>query len=175
LQHTAPEFPGQVKQVGDGLLGQAVFAQMNNRPFSFDSSGGIGMSSGGREAILNDDVFGSRPRNLIRDNSGALLSLTKGPGGAAIAGIPGTDVFLPGYRGRSFRVGNTLIRVGVNNGYLAPQESQIVVPNYYTQNSSNTVINTWTSRVIYDGMTLSYDSIDVWTGQALSLPSPQPQ
>ena len=41
-------------------------AQLNNQPFSFGSGGGgIGMSTAGRQAILNQQLFGSTPDNIL--------------------------------------------------------------------------------------------------------------
>ena len=70
----------------------AAEAQLNNRPFSFgggggfSGGGGIGMSTAGRQAILNQQLFGSTPDNILRSRFGlTLLNVTRGDNGLAVA------------------------------------------------------------------------------------------
>jgi hypothetical protein len=69
------------------LAGAAVFmtaavaglpaqAQWNNQPYSFGSVG-IGMSMAARQAILDQELTGSRPRNLYRGSDGRLSTVTR--------------------------------------------------------------------------------------------------
>jgi hypothetical protein len=78
----------------------------NNQPFSFGSvTGGSvtgaptssGMSFAGRQAILNEKIFGSTPRNLVIGPSGALLDVSEGPGGIAVVSEQSSPV-IPQFR-----------------------------------------------------------------------------
>lgn len=78
----------------------------NNQPFAFGSviggsingSTSTGMSAAGREAILNEKLFGSRPSNLIVGPNGALLNVSEGPGGIAVVSERSSPV-VPQVRG----------------------------------------------------------------------------
>lgn len=154
------------------LQGAAV-AQMDNRPFSFKNSpaGGVGMSVGGREAILNDKLFGAQPRNLVRDQNGALLEIVEGPGNTAIARMPGTEMLIPSYRGTSFTGGNPAMAVGIFNGFFVPRPAdQEFCCN--AANLSGAAVSTWTARVVSGGVGVSYNGdslVDIWTGQVFTL------
>lgn len=55
-------------------------AQWNNEPYRFGAnigagSGGAGMSLAYRQAILNEELFGRRPENLVRGADGRLLDV----------------------------------------------------------------------------------------------------
>lgn len=147
-------------------------AQLNNRPFSFKSpSGGVGMSLGGKQAILNERIYGSTPKNLSRAGDGTLLNITKGPEGVALASVPGADNFIPSYRGTSFRGGNSEMSVGVFNAYFTPHSSGGGGPDSYAQFHSSAVVSTWTGRVVSGGEPVSYlpgNSVDNWTSMVYS-------
>lgn len=148
-------------------------AQMDNRPFSFRNSpnGGVGMSLGGREAILNDKLFGTRPKNLVRDQNGVLLEIIKGPGDAAIARESATGSLLPSYHGTSFAGDNALMAVGIFNGFFVPHTES--APGCCVGEApAGAVVNTWTARVVSGGVGVSYNAdslVDIWTGQVFTL------
>lgn len=147
------------------FLAGTAQAQLINRPFSFNTpSGGVGMSIGGRQAILNDKILGSRPDNLVRGADGQLITVISGPGRSAISSIEGGGT-IPGYRGRSFRDGNPGMSAGAFNAYFVPGSSGGGVGPVL---ESGATINTWTGRII-TGMPVSYtpsSSVDTWTGMA---------
>lgn len=147
-------------------------AQLNNRPFSFKTpSGGVGMSLGGKQAILNERIYDSTPRNLSRAPDGSLLDITKGPEGVALASVPGADNFIPSYRGTSFRGGNADMSVGVFNAYFTPQNSGGGGADSYAHYHSSAVVSTWTGRVVSGGEPVSYlpgNSVDNWTSMVYS-------
>lgn len=59
---------------GAGLPAQA---QWNDQPYSFGSVGfaGVGMSAAARQAILDRELTGNRPRNLYRGPDGRLATV----------------------------------------------------------------------------------------------------
>ena len=72
------------------LATTSAIAQVGNKPFSFkNGSPTSGMSIGGKQAILNRELFGSTPRNLIRGADGSLLTIERGPNRLAIVSVPG--------------------------------------------------------------------------------------
>jgi hypothetical protein len=82
-------------------------AQMSSQPFSFGSvvngpiaggSGGAGMSSAGRQAIINEKLFGARPRAILVGPSGDILTVDRGPGNIAVVRETQNAV-IPQYRG----------------------------------------------------------------------------
>lgn len=54
-------------------------AQWNNQPYQFRNTpgSGAGMSIAYRQAILNEELFGRRPDNLVRGADGRLLEVFK--------------------------------------------------------------------------------------------------
>lgn len=155
------------------LLSNAVIAQINNQPYSFGRSGrGVGISVGGREAIINEKIHGVHPDNMIRTPAGELLEVYKGPGGTAFAIYPGTGRFIPEYHGTSFREYSPDIAVGIFNPFFMPASygSGYVAYPYSYSSSSGATVSTWTARVSSDGMPISYQEgnvVDSWTGQVL--------
>ncbi len=143
-------------------------SQLIGEPFSFPtSSGGPGMSIGGRQAILNEKLFGQRPDNLLRSPStGELLTVEKGPGGSAFARYSGSDVFLPQFR-TSFRQNDPSMAAGIFNGFFL---SSIGMPVFFPNPYSGASVSTWTARVS-SGMPVSYGDqnvVDEWTSQVIS-------
>ena len=151
------------------LLGQASLshAQLDNKPFSFKGTpdGGVGMSIGGQQAILNDKILGVRPDNLLRNSSGVLLDVSRGPGHSAIVSREGGGGFLPQYKGTSFRGDNLDMSVGVFNSFFSPNRGKAsgsTLASFY----SGSVVNTWTARIVSGGAPVSYlpnNSVDSWT------------
>lgn len=140
-------------------------AQLNNRPFSFNTpSGGVGMSLGGKQVILNREVFGQTPDNLVRGADGSLLSVTKEDGGSAIVRYEGGS-FIPSFRGSSFRGNHDSWSVGVFNTFFEPRDDNSSLSSY-ARMQTGAIISTWTGRVTSD-QPVSYmpaNPVDVWTG-----------
>jgi hypothetical protein len=57
------------------LGGGAADAQIGNQPYR--PGGGVGISNAARQAIQNDRILGSRPRNLVRGADGSLLDVSR--------------------------------------------------------------------------------------------------
>lgn len=146
-------------------VGYNAWAQLNNKPFSFNTpSGGVGMSVGGKQAILNKELFNMKPDNMLRDINGSLLSVTEGRGNTAIVNYEGGSV-IPSYRGTSYKGDNSSWSAGVfNTFFMSNNESLSGFPTY-AQMQTGAAISTWTSRVT-TGMPVSYmpsNSVDMWT------------
>ena len=141
-----------------------ALAQMDNKPFSFNRRGGdeIGMSNGGRQAIIEEKIFDSTPDNLQRDSGGYLLDVTKGPGGSALV-TRQSGAFIPGYSGTDFRDDNPLMRVGVFNPFFNP----IYVNGHsYMDLQTASVLGSWIGNVSAGVPFPYYDSantINSWT------------
>jgi len=93
-------------------------AQAGNSPYQ---PGGVGLSVGARQAILNSRVLGVRPRNMVRGADGSLVSITR-RGDQALLRSSDTGEFIPG--GRSSRgwgqgLGTGLGWGGSGGGYAA--------------------------------------------------------
>lgn len=136
-------------------------AQMNNKPFSFGSSGSsLGMSNAARQAILNKKLTGATPDNIMRGPGGALIEVTKGPNNIAIA--TGQDgVVLQGYRGRG---GVFIGGAGLFNPYFygsTSGRSSYSIASRITGNA----ISGWTGMVSGRPVVSSGSSIDAWTSQ----------
>lgn len=146
-------------------------AQMSNAPFSFHNNpgGGVGMSVGGRQALINEKILGATPDNLVRGPSGELLDVQKGPGGSAITSHPGTGQVIPQYRGTGFQGNQSEMAREAFTGYFLPFMFAISYAPSSDMHSAATV-STWTSRVLSGGMPISYldgNVVDSWTGQVL--------
>ncbi len=152
--------------IGFTIIGHSAMAQMDNRPFSFRGTpdGGVGMSIGAQQAIINDKILGFRPKNLVRSDSGILLDVTIGPGRSAIVSNEGNSGYLPKYKGRSYKDDNLDMTAGVFNSYFSPRKggnSRAALASI----TSGTMISTWTSRVV-SGAPVSFtpnNSVDDWT------------
>lgn len=142
----------------------SALAQISNKPFSFGPvTNGVGMSTAGRQAILNRKLFGITPRVLLKSEDGRLLGVTKGPGPNAIVTSPSGEI-IPGYRGRGL-IGtrNGEWGVGIHNAYFAGfgrGDSSVGTPG-----TSGSTVDSWTSQVI-SGTSAGYgagNSVDQWT------------
>lgn len=83
------------------LSGAGASAQ-SNAPYrpggvSAGVSGGVGISLGYRQAILNDRLSNSRPDALVRGADGALVDVDRRSGQAFLR-VPGDGAFQPGAR-----------------------------------------------------------------------------
>ncbi len=148
------------------MIGSAR-AQMDNKPFSFRNSpgGGPGMSTGGRQAILNEKIFGSSPRNLQRGPDGRLLDVTRGPRRSAIVSFEGDGGFIPRFRGTSFRGDNPFMQVGIFNGFFGPSHDRGSFS--YNDFQTTSIINSWVMSVAQGDAPAHYygggSTIDSWT------------
>lgn len=151
--------------------GNTVMAQMNNRPFSFNTpGGGPGISMGGRQAILNNELFGATPDNLVRGDNGILLEVTKIDGNSAIVRFEGGST-IPSFRGTSFRGDNDSWTAGSFNAFFEPRGNNSFVRSYAAM-PTGSVISTWTGRVA-SNMPVSFSPsspVDLWTGMVMQLP-----
>lgn len=153
------------------FLSPQAQAQLNNRPYSFNTpDGGVGMSAGGRQAIINEELTDATPDNLVRGSRGELLNLREGPGKSAIVSVPGGNV-IPGFKGSTFR--NPGDAAGVFNAFFTPRSSAPSYVSYisFTQQSGG-IIDTWTSRAVNNRLTYfgGRNPIDAWTGIVYSTP-----
>jgi hypothetical protein len=146
------------------LAPEASQAQISNKPFSFKTPGGIGMSNAGRQAIINQKINGAEPEVLLRDVNGNLLGLEKGPDGLAIVIGPDGQA-LPGYRGRGWKGSNPALDVRVFNSYFVPKwrEHGPPIPNAST---SGEAVDAWTEAVIYGAPSGIGGSLDQWIAMA---------
>ncbi len=156
------------------LMPATAQAQLNNRPFSFNTpSGSVGMSLGGRQAIINDKLFNVHPDNLVRGTGGVLVDVAKGPGNSAITFRYGTGESIPGFRGTSFRGDNTDMAAGVFNAYFSPSAGKSSGLNTYAHIHTGATVSTWTARITSGGVPVSYlgaaNPVDAWTGQVHSM------
>ncbi len=142
------------------LMAAEASAQMNNRPFSFSNGGGssLGMSAAARQAILNQQLTGATPDNIMRGPNGGLLEITRGPSNMAIA--TGQDgVVLQGYHGRS---GLLTGGAGLFNPYFYRNVDRGTNYSVASQFTSNAIAG-WTSMVSGRPVTTGGSSIDAWT------------
>lgn len=64
------------------LVAPPAWAQWNNQPYSPRSGGGVGMSTAYRQAYIDQQISGNRPRNLVRAADGSLASVVEKDGQA---------------------------------------------------------------------------------------------
>jgi hypothetical protein len=152
------------------IFAQIANAQMNNKPFSFNGSpgGNVGISMGGRQAVLNKEFFDETPRNMIRSRDGRLLDVTVGPGHSAIVSYESGE-FIPSFRGASdFRM-NDGAAAGVFNAYFSPSHGGTGIPSFSSGSVSSTAISTWTAQIVGNGIPYSPgNTVDTWTTMVYS-------
>ncbi len=141
---------------------QHASAQLNNKPFSFNTpDGGVGMSTAGRQAMILDQVYNIRPDNLLRDPQGNLGTVEQGPGGSVVFRNSGGTV-LPGFKGSSWRGPGDF--AGSFNAFFVPGTGS-GLPYYRYSTSAADTIGGWTSQLDdrgrYFGGTAT--PIDSWT------------
>lgn len=124
-----------------------AYAQLDNKPYNFrHSPGGLGMSNGGRQAILNQKLLDKTPDNMLRGPDGFLLDVIKGPGSVVIVQRENNGSFIPGYRGTDFRGGHTDMQAGMYNLYFNSDDSDrgyFMYDNYQTA----AIIGAWIATV----------------------------
>jgi hypothetical protein len=159
-----PVLAGLIFAAGFSSTGQAQF---NNKPYSFNTpTGAPGMSRAARQAIINDELYNSRPENMLRDATGGLLSVEKSKGGTAIVRTADGEI-LPGYQGTSISVGG--ISVGVFNAYFMAADSDRRFSPLQSMAATYT-INGWINLLSRDGRALippvTASPVDGWTWMA---------
>ena len=147
-------------------------AQMSNRPFTFNApgNGSVGMSFAGRQAVLNDELFGATLDVLLRSPDGRLLvGPIEGSGRSAIVFSPSGES-LPVFR-RDFRNGRTGLSAGAFSAFFVPRSTTSSRRPITAAASADTLVNTWTARVLSDtGVNYGLPSaVNVWTGAVYSL------
>jgi hypothetical protein len=122
-------------------------AQLDNRPFQFRNSGGMGMSTAGRQAILEQELFDRTPDNLVR-RGGVLVDVVEGPGGEALVRSQARP-FIPDARpsrnrgGAAAGVFNAFFTLGAGGGGTASYS-----PAAYRTTGA---VTSWTAAVVSDG------------------------
>lgn len=140
-----------------GAVGSTAHAQFNDRPFSFSAPAPeVGMSTAGRQAIVNRELRGVSPDTMIRGPRGQLLEVERGPEGLAVVRRPYGDRFIP----RTGRRSSAGARAGEFNSFFVrfdglSYRSQIGTP-------SGATIAGWTGNVS-GYVTRGGNSVDQWT------------
>ncbi|WP_119165126.1 hypothetical protein [Algihabitans albus] len=144
-------------------LAMPAQAQLNNKPFSFNTpDGGVGMSTAGRQAMILDQVFGIRPNDLVRDSLGALGTVEQSQGGSVVF-RDASGRIIPGFRGRSWRGPGDF--AGSFNAFFAPGSGDGFSGYRYATSAAGT-IGGWTSQLDPRGggyIRVSGSPIDAWT------------
>ncbi len=144
-------------------------AQLNQKPFSFNTpNGSVGMSIGGKQAILNDGTFKIKPKNMLRVNNGSLLTVTRSKGNSALITTQGGDV-IPAFKGSSHKGANTTWNAGSFNSFFSPKSFDGSASNYNNNIYTSAVVSTWTERVATQSA-VSYvpnSSVETWTGMVV--------
>lgn len=96
---------------GFPVASRAQAQGISNQPFAFGgggisvggvglggSGGSVGMSTAYRQAILNQELRNSTPSNLLRDRSGALVTVERGPSGQAFVSAPVQPYLVQSFR-----------------------------------------------------------------------------
>jgi hypothetical protein len=136
-------------------------AQLNNKPFSFNTpDGGVGMSRAARQAIILDQVFDVRPDDLLRDPQGNLGTVEEGPGGTVVFRTSGGTI-LPRFRGTTWRgIGDF---AGSWNAFFIPGSGS-GYPYRHASSAADT-IGGWTSQLDPRGggfVRVSGSPLDTW-------------
>ncbi len=142
------------------LFAGAADAQMSNRPFSFGSpGGGLGMSLAGKQAIIDQKLFGSTPDNIMRGPGGQLLTVTPGPGDTAFATTRSGEI-LPVNPRRGF---DKRLGAGQFNSFFVEFDG-LPYQAYSEYGSTRATISAWTGSVLSGGpVGAGGGSVDQWT------------
>lgn len=141
-----------------------VQAQAGNLPYQ---SGGVGISYGARQALLNARLLDSRPRNLVRGPDGSLLDVTR-RGNQAFLRSPQTGAVLPGGGpGRGWATG---LGTGLGWGGGSGAYSGALSYRYAPGGSAGSMMQ-WISMLDFsagrsygDGLSDAGGPIDLWIG-----------
>lgn len=152
------------------LVATPALAQISNEPYNFPRSGGLGMSNAAKAAIINQELTGRTPDNIIRGFGGnELITVEEGPNGSAFARRESGAV-IPGFRGRAdFRAPNAY--AGSFNAFFASQGGGSVFG--YLSNGAGQTISMWTTGVFRSDRpggvaipaSMTSNTIDAWTTQ----------
>ncbi|WP_022727121.1 hypothetical protein [Fodinicurvata sediminis] len=149
-------------------------AQWNNQPWQpgwKGPSGGVGMSPGYRQAIIQREFTGSEPDNLYRGADGFLLDVRRGPDRQAFLSRP-SSITLP-YRPSGFlNLGGFGYGGAASGPYLAnggyagnPYESaQVAYVGWTSLMNTPSDQGSWTG-VATSTATPAGQVIDTWIGQ----------
>ncbi len=119
-------------------------AQMNNQPFSFNTSdGGVGMSTAARQALINQQLFNATPDNIMKGPDGSLITLTQSDRSDRIAiATTQSGEIIPQFRGRGLDLGGLLLE---SSGTGSGDGGQLLLG--FGSSSGITVTN-WTFRLV---------------------------
>lgn len=153
-------------------------AQLNNKPFSFNTGdGGIGMSTAARQALINQQLFNATPDNIMRAADGSLLTITRNSSGGRVPIVTSASgEIIPQFRGRSLDIGGLYFEnVGTGSG----DGGQLLLG---FGSSSGITVNSWTFRLVaattgggYPSLGGGYgfggsgNAINAWTSQVYGL------
>lgn len=144
------------------VVASGAWAQQVKTPYQFGGSSGVGMSTAYRQAIINAEVTGQHPDNLLRGPRGNLLTVTEAADGRALVSRPQSQ-FLPGRRtsGLQFDSG---IGVRFATGTGASGGTSVAPPP-----RGDSAVDGWTRQV--HGMAApGTGQVDAWVAQAYTLP-----
>lgn len=146
-----------VLAVAGGIAwGGEATAQMENRPFSFGSSGnGIGFGPAARSAIVEMEINGATPDNIRRGHRGSLLQVERGSGGLPIVeDVNGRRTV--GEKHRRAASGGA----GEFNSFFKNPKALSLRPDLAT--SSGAMVDSWTGSV-HGYISVAGNSVDQWT------------
>lgn len=143
-----------------GGIALPAAAQQMKRPIEL-GAGGLGMSTAGKQAILNEQLRGETPDNLLKGPQGRLLEVREGGDGTAFV-VEAAAPFLPGRR--TFGLGGGLRGDGAGGSGIG-----VVLPG-----STGAAVAGWTRQVYAaaGAMPLAAggsSSIDQWTALVYGL------
>lgn len=78
------------------LSAASAWAQLSTEPYSYRSGGSVGMSNAYRQAMMDKEITGSRPRNLLRGADGSLLVVEERNSQAVVTTRPSNYLFTRG-------------------------------------------------------------------------------
>lgn len=151
-----------------GCMVTSAQAQLFSEPFQFNNrgfEGGVGMSPGYREAIVDEYLTGNTPDNLLRAADGSLLNVTEGPNGLAVVSTRSSTV-LAGASSRGVRGIGNLLRYGSDSPGFATLPDPAHSINAWTAMASGMPVPS--QRWILRGHQPS--PIDAWVSQVGYLP-----
>lgn len=146
----------------------SAHAQLFSEPFQFNNrgfEGGVGMSPGYREAIIDEQLTGNRPENLLRAPDGSLLNVTRGPNGLAVVSTRSSTI-LAGTANRGVRGFGSFARYGSDSPGFAMLPDPAHSITAWTAMASG--LPAPPQRWILRGHQPS--PIDAWVNQAANLP-----
>jgi len=153
-------------------------AQLNNKPYSFNTpDGGVGMSFAAKQAILNQQLFNSTPDHIMKGADGGLLIITQNDKSDHVPVVTTqSGETIPGFRGRGMDLGGLFFE---SSGYGSGDGGQLLLG---FGSSSGITVSTWTYRLVVATTGGGYPSfgggygyggsgqaINTWTAQVAGL------